>query len=256
MLVSPHPYASHSQGPRRSWRFCYLPPYKHLSVTAGVGSWEDMVSRKSEIRLEISQVTNSLSVDSRSSLHLAQLLNCLSVIWLGHKSHRDIPKCGHWRCKDHRSSEGTQRGSDSLSNWQRNQTISLVTLKFCSLQNWLPHFLCGSVSKLEAGPPISLLPYMEGKSITDLRVFSANLTSMSSQGLAPHYWVRLTHLLRPEKTGRTHCVSSWSCRTDTNQHAIRVGIFLFVTMLWVAHSECHFPLLGHTTLPYLPEKRM
>lgn len=239
MLVSPQPYASYSQGPRRSWSFCYLPPYKHLSVTAGVGSWEDMVSRKSEIRLEISQVTNSLSVDSRSSLHLAQLLNCLSVIWLGCQSHRDIPKHGHWRHKDHRSSEGTERGSDSLSNWQRNQTISLVALKFCSLQNWLPHFLCGSVSKLEAVPPISLLPYMEGKSITDLRVSSgraalqywpANLPSMSSQGLAPHYWVRLTHLLRPEKPGRTHCVSSWSCRTDKNQHAITMGI-LFCLLL-------------------------
>lgn len=50
---------------------CYSPHYKRLSVTAGVGAREDTVSRKSEIRLEISQVTNSLSIDSSSWLHLA-----------------------------------------------------------------------------------------------------------------------------------------------------------------------------------------
>lgn len=114
-------------------------------------------------------------------------------------------------------------------------------------------------------PSHFLLLYMEGKSITDLRVSSGratlqywptNLPSRSSQGLAPHYWVRLTHLLRPEKPGRTHCVSSWYGGTDMNQHAITMGSLfcLFLGFGW--HSQnviSHYGGIQH--FPTLLRKR-
>lgn len=71
-----------TKGPSAHEAVCYSLHYNRLSITAGVGAREDTVFRKSEIRLEISQVTNSLSIDSSNWLHLAQALGCLPVKWL------------------------------------------------------------------------------------------------------------------------------------------------------------------------------
>lgn len=65
---------------------CYSPHYKHLSVTAGVGSGEDAVSRKPAIRLENSQETHSLSIDSEWLALPTSPLSCLPIKWFSFKS--------------------------------------------------------------------------------------------------------------------------------------------------------------------------